>query len=65
MVLKELRSFVDPAESCGWELQKHMSHVYVTVRAPAGGFYSSVSVETPFRSYNNHFRRVSKYLSVP
>ena len=54
-----LRAFPSPSESCGWDVQKHLPYCYVTVRAPSGGFYSTVSVETPLKTFQNHFKRVS------
>ena len=59
VILDELRRFANPSEACGWEVLKHIPHCYVTVRPPSGGFFSSVSVETPGKNFNGHFKRVS------
>ena len=57
-ILDGLRTFANPSEACGWEVLKHIPHCYVTVRQPSGGFFSSVSVETPLKFFNDHFKRV-------
>ena len=58
-VLAALRGYTGPTEASGFELDRHLSYCYVTVRPPSGGFFSSVSVETPFMTYTDHFKRVS------
>lgn len=58
-ILAALRGYTGPTEASGFELDRHLSYCYVTVRPPSGGFFSSVSVETPFMTYTDHFKRVS------
>ena len=65
VILDGLRSFANPSEACGWEILKHIPHCYVTVRPPSGGFFSSVSVETPPKLFNDHYKRVRIILLVP
>ena len=64
-ILDELRCFPNPSEACGWDVLKRIPHCYVTVRPPSGGFFSSVSVETPPKLFNDHFKRVIMIIIGP
>ena len=57
-ILRELQSYTLPSEACGWERGTILRHVHVLVQKPAGGFYTTVNVETPHDIICDVFKRV-------
>ena len=58
-ILSELRIFSEPSNACGWACDEAVPHIHTVVRPPLYGFFSQIAVETPFKTYGDHMRRVS------